>query len=174
MPASWNEAESQAHAKTTMHLTVIASAATAAHKCKSPCLLAAAAVLLTFSAHPASAAGTTARDCISFEETDVDDALTYHNDCNRTVIFYYCVVDPQRTEVAPCRRVLAGTRRVRIHSAQGQTFLTQEMEPGTSYDIKLWGGTKIKWAACDAELGGLESFQPKGNAALDFSYECGE
>jgi hypothetical protein len=157
-----------------MNLTMAASVAAAADTCKSACLSAAGAVLLILSAHPVAAAGTTARDCVSFEETDVEDALTYHNDCNRTVIFYYCVVDPQRTEVAPCRRVLAGTRRVRVHSAQGQTFLTQEMEPGTSYDIKLWGGTKIKWAACDAELGGLESFQPKGNAALDFSYECGE
>jgi hypothetical protein len=156
-----------------MHLTMTAGAA-AADTSKSLCLSAAVAVLLILSAQPASAWGTTARDCISFEETDVDDALTYHNDCNRTVMFYYCVVDPQRTEVAPCRRVLAGTRRVRIHSSQGQTFLTQEMEPGTSYNIKLWGGTKIKWAACDAELGGLESFQPKGNAALDFAYECGE
>jgi hypothetical protein len=35
-------------------------------------------------------------------------------------------------------------------------------------------GSRIKWAACDAELGGLESFQPKGNAALDFSYDCSE
>ena len=43
-----------------------------------------------------------------------------------------------------------------------------------AYEIKLWGGNRIKWAACDAELGGLESFQPKGNAALDFSYECAE
>ncbi len=174
MPASWNEAKSGRTRRQQMHLTMTAGAPAAADTCKSPCLFAAAAVMLTLSAHAAPAAGTTARDCISFEETDVDDALTYHNDCNRTVMFYYCVVDPQRTEVAPCRRVLAGTRRVRIHSAQGQTFLTQEMEPGTSYDIKLWGGTKIKWAACDAELGGLESFQPKGNAALDFSYECGE
>ena len=24
------------------------------------------------------------------------------------------------------------------------------------------------------ELGGLETFQPKGNAALDFSYDCAE
>jgi hypothetical protein len=53
-------------------------------------------------------------------------------------------------------------------------FLTREMEPRTPYEIKLWGGSKIKWAACDAELGGLESFQPKGNAALDFSYDCNE
>jgi hypothetical protein len=48
------------------------------------------------------------------------------------------------------------------------------MDPRSKYDIKLWGGTKIKWAACDAELGGLESFLPKGNAALDFTYECVE
>lgn len=154
MPASRNEAKFRTHAKTTMHLKMMASAIAAADTFK--WFSAAAVVLLTLAAHPASAAGTTARDCISFEETDVDDVLTYHNDCNRTVIFYYCVIDPQRTEVAPCRRVLAGTRRVRIYSAQGQTFLTQEMEPGTSYDVKLWGGTKIKWAACDAELGGLE------------------
>jgi hypothetical protein len=115
-----------------------------------------------------------AKDCIMFEETDVGDALTYRNDCNRMVIFYYCVVDPQRSEVAPCRRIIHGTRRISIQAFRGQTFLTQEMEPNTSYDIKLWGGSRIKWAACDAELGGLESFQPKGNAALDFAYECAE
>ena len=123
-------------------------------------------------AGPAWAAS--AKDCIILEATEVDDALTYHNDCNRAVTFYYCVIDPQRSEVAPCRRVIYGTRRVLLQGSRGQLFLTQEMDPGTSYDIKLWGGTKIKWAACDAELGGLESFQPKGNAALDFSYECAE
>ena len=122
MPASWNEAKSGRTRRQQMHLTMTAGAAAAADTGKSPCLLAAAAVMLTLSAHPASAAGTTARDCISFEETDVDDALTYHNDCNRTVIFYYCVVDPQRTEVAPCRRVLAGTRRVRISQCPGPDF----------------------------------------------------
>jgi len=123
-------------------------------------------------AAPALAAG--AKDCIIFEDGEADDALTYHNDCNRAVMFYYCVVDPQRLEVAPCRRVIYGTRRVYLLGSRGQLFLTQEMEPRTSYDIKLWGGSKIKWAACDAELGGLESFLPKGNAALDFSYECNE
>ena len=122
----------------------------------------------------APAWAASAKDCISFEETEAEDALTYHNACNRTVIFYYCVVDPQRLEVAPCRRVIYGTRRVLLQGSRGQLFLTQEMEPGTSHDIKLWGGSKIKWAACDAELGGLESFQPKGNAALDFAYECNE
>jgi hypothetical protein len=123
-------------------------------------------------AAPAWAAS--AKDCIAFEETEADDALAYHNGCNRAVIFYYCVVDPQRSEVAPCRRVIYGTRRVYLQGSRAQLFLAQEMEPGTSYDIKLWGGTKIKWAACEAELGGLESFLPKGNAALDFSYECNE
>jgi hypothetical protein len=121
---------------------------------------------------PASAAG--ARDCVGFEENDAEDVLTYRNDCNRAIIFYYCVVDPQRSEVAPCRRVIFGTRRVVMQGSRGQLFLTQEMDPRSKYDIKLWGGTKIKWAACDAELGGLESFQPKGNAALDFTYECVE
>ena len=101
-------------------------------------------------------------------------AITYRNDCNRSVIFYYCVIDPQRSEVAPCRRIISGTKRIVMQGSRGQTFLTKEMEPRTSYDIKLWGGSRIKWAACDAELGGLESFQPKGNAALDFSYECNE
>jgi hypothetical protein len=137
--------------------------------------LAAAAVLclgLWCWAVPASAAG--AKNCIVSEETEADDALTYRNDCNRTVLFYYCVVDPQRTEVAPCRRVIFGTRRIQLRGSRGQLFLTQEMEPRTSYDIKLWGGSRIKFAACDAELGGLESFTPKGNAALDFSYECNE
>jgi hypothetical protein len=61
-----------------------------------------------------------------------------------------------------------------VQGSKGHAFLVKEMEPRSSYDIKLWGGTRIKWAACDAELGGLESFQPKGNAALDFSYECNE
>jgi len=122
----------------------------------------------------APAAAASAKDCIALENTDAEDALTYRNDCNRTVIFYYCVVDPQRSEVAPCRRVIFGTRRVVTQGSRGQLFLTQEMEPNSSYEIKLWGGSKIKWAACDAELGGLESFQPRGNAALDFSYECAE
>jgi hypothetical protein len=122
----------------------------------------------------APAAAATAKDCIAFEETDADDVLTYRNDCNRPVTFYYCVVDPRRTEVAPCRRVIFGTKRVNLQGSRGQLFLTQDMEPRTSYGIKLWGGSKIKWAACDAELGGLESFQPKGNAALDFAYECYE
>jgi hypothetical protein len=130
--------------------------------------------LLALAAFAAPACAASAKDCISFEESDVDDALTYRNDCNRSVIFYYCVLDPQRSEVAPCRRVIFGTRRVVLQHARSQMFLTQEMEPRTKYDIKLWGGSKIKWAACDAELGGLESFQPKGNAALDFSYECME
>ena len=58
---------------------------------------------------PASAAG--ARDCVAVEENNAEDLLTYRNDCNRGIIFYYCVVDPQRTEVAPCRRVIFGTRR---------------------------------------------------------------
>lgn len=120
------------------------------------------------------AAAATAKDCVALENTEAEDALTYRNDCNRTVIFYYCVIDPQRSEVAPCRRVIFGTKRVFTRGSRGQLFLTQEMEPRTSYEIKLWGGSKIKWAACDAELGGLESFQPKGNAALDFTYECGE
>jgi hypothetical protein len=120
------------------------------------------------------AASASAKDCIAFEETDAEDALTYRNDCNRTVMFYYCVVDPKRGEVVPCRRIIFGTKRVSMQGSRGQLFLTQEMEPRTSDDIKLWGGTKIKWAACDAELGGLQSFQPRGNAALDFSYECYE
>ena len=124
------------------------------------------------SAGVAVAAG--ARDCIAFEESEADDAITYRNDCNRSIIFYSCVIDPQRSEVAPCRRIISGTKRVVMQAARGQTFLTKEMDPRTSYDIKLWGGSRIKWAACDAELGGLESFQPKGNAALDFSYECNE
>lgn len=122
----------------------------------------------------APAASASAKDCIAFEETEADDALTYRNDCNRTVMFYYCVVDPKHSEVSPCRRVIFGTKRVGMQGSRGQPFLTQEMEPRTSYDIRLWGGTKIKWAACDAELGGLQSFQPRGNAALDFSYECYE
>jgi hypothetical protein len=121
---------------------------------------------------PAFAAS--AKDCIVLAGTDTEDALTYRNDCNRTLLFYYCVVDPQRSEVAPCRRVIYGTRRVNLQGSRAQLFLTQEMEPGTNYDIKLWGGSKIKWAVCDAELGGLESFLPKGNPALDFSYECNE
>jgi hypothetical protein len=124
------------------------------------------------SAGVAVAAG--AKDCIALEESEAEDALTYRNDCNRAVIFYYCVVDPQRSEVAPCRRIIAGTKRINVQHAKGPVFLTTEMEPRTPYEIKLWGGSRIKWAACDAELGGLESFQPKGNAALDFSYDCNE
>jgi hypothetical protein len=135
----------------------------------------AAAVLCFGLCHLAApAAAASAKDCIAFEENDADDALTYRNDCNRPITFYYCVVDPRRTEVAPCRRVIFGTKRVNLQGSRGQLFLTQEMEPRTNYDIKLWGGSKIKWAACDAELGGLESFQPKGNASLDFAYECYE
>ena len=137
-------------------------------------LAAAAAMCLGLGSWDLPAFAASAKDCIVAEETDAEDALAYRNDCNRTVTFYYCVVDPQRTEVAPCRRVIFGTRRVLLQGSRGQLFLTQEMEPRTSYDIKLWGGSRIKWAACDAELGGLESFQPKGNAALDFSYECNE
>jgi len=114
------------------------------------------------------------RDCIAFEESEAEDAITYRNDCNRSILFYYCVIDPQRSEVAPCRRVITGTRKVVVQGSKGHAFLVKEMDPRSSYDIKLWGGTRIKWAACDAELGGLESFQPKGNAALDFSYECNE
>ena len=114
------------------------------------------------------------RDCIAFEESEAEDAITYRNDCNRSILFYYCVIDPQRSEVAPCRRIITGTRKIVVQGSKGHAFLTKEMEPRTTYDIKLWGGTRIKWAACDAELGGLESFQPKGNAALDFSYECNE
>lgn len=124
------------------------------------------------SAGVAAAAG--AKDCIALEESEAEDAITYRNDCNRSVLFYYCVIDPQRSEVAPCRRVITGTRRVVVQGAKGHAFLIKEMDPRTAYDIKLWGGTRIKWAACDAELGGLESFQPRGNAALDFSYECNE
>src|SRR5580700_6672903 len=126
--------------------------------------LVAAAWCLCFGVWAAPACAASAKDCVAFEETEADDALSYHNNCNRTLLFYYCVVDPQRSEVAPCRRVIFGTRRVFLQGSRGQLFLTQEMEPGTSYDIKLWGGSKIKWAACDAELGGLESFLPKGNA----------
>jgi hypothetical protein len=129
-------------------------------------------VCIWHSAGVAAAAG--AKDCIALEESEAEDALTYRNDCNRSVLFYYCVIDPQRSEVAPCRRVITGTRRVVVQGSKGHAFLTKEMDPRTAYDIKLWGGTRIKWAACDAELGGLESFQPKGNAALDFSYECNE
>ena len=114
------------------------------------------------------------RDCIAFEESEAEDAITYRNDCNRSILFYYCVIDPQRSEVAPCRRVITGTRKVVVQGSKGHALLVKEMDPRSSYDIKLWGGTRIKWAACDAELGGLESFQPKGNAALDFSYECNE
>jgi hypothetical protein len=136
--------------------------------------LAALAWCLCLGLWAAPAAAATARDCIVLEDTEADDALTYRNECNRPLIFYYCVVDPQRLEVAPCRRVIYGTRRVFLQGSRAQLFLTQEMDPQTSYDIKLWGGSKIKWAACDAELGGLESFLPKANAALDFTYECGE
>src|SRR6516225_4488921 len=52
------------------------------------------------------------RDCIAFEESEAEDAITYRNDCNRSILFYYCVIDPQRSEVAPCRRVITGTRKV--------------------------------------------------------------
>jgi len=120
----------------------------------------------------ASAAG--ARDCVAFEENESEDALTYRNDCNRAIIFYYCIVDPQRSEVAPCRRAIFGTRRISVQGSRSHSFLTQEMDPRSTYDIRLWGGNKIKWAACDAELGGLESFLPRGNASLDFTYECKE
>jgi len=121
---------------------------------------------------PASAAG--ARDCVAVEDNESEDTLTYRNDCNRAIIFYYCVVDPTRSEAAPCRRTIIGTKRVPIQGARSHLFLIQDMEPRSSYDIRLWGGSKIKWAACDAELGGLESFLPRGNAALDFTYECKE
>jgi hypothetical protein len=120
------------------------------------------------------AVAATAKDCIMMEENDADDILTYRNDCNRTVIFYYCVVDPEKAEAVPCRRIITGNRRIATRGAKGPTFLTMEMEPRTPHDVKLWGGSRIKWAACDAELGGLESFTPKGDAALDFSYECNE
>jgi hypothetical protein len=116
----------------------------------------------------------TAKDCMAVEETDADDTLTYRNDCNRTVIFYYCVIDPEKPEVTPCRRIISGNKRVAMQNAKGPMFMTLEMEPRTPYEVKLWGGSRIKWAACDAELGGLESFTPKGNPALDFSYECNE
>jgi hypothetical protein len=137
-------------------------------------IAATAAGLCAAIASSGPAVAATAKDCVALENTEAEDALTYRNDCNRTIVFYYCVIDPQRSEVAPCRRVIFGTRRVFTQGSRGQLFLTQEMEPNTSYEIKLWGGSKIKWAACDAELGGLESFQPRGNAALDFSYECAE
>jgi hypothetical protein len=137
-------------------------------------LVAAAASAWCLGLYPVGATAAGARDCVAFEDNDAEDALTYRNDCNRAIILYYCVVDPQRSEVAPCRRVIFGTRRVFLQGSRGQLFLMQEMDPRSKYDIKLWGGTKIKWAACDAELGGLESFQPKGNAALDFTYECVE
>jgi hypothetical protein len=120
------------------------------------------------------AVAATAKDCIMMEENDADDTLTYRNDCNRTVIFYYCVIDPEKAEAVPCRRVITGSRRIAMRGAKGPTFLTMEMEPRTPYEVKLWGGSRIKWAACDAELGGLESFTPKGDPALDFSYECNE
>src|SRR5271154_3075257 len=123
---------------------------------------------------PGIAVAAGAKDCIAFEESEAEDALTYRNDCNRSVLFYYCVIDPQRSEIAPCRRVITGTRRIVVQGSRGQAFLTKEMDPRTAYDIKLWGCSRIKWAACDAELGGLESFTPRGNAALDFSYECNE
>jgi hypothetical protein len=123
---------------------------------------------------PGVAVAASAKDCIMMEENDADDMLTYRNDCNRTVIFYYCVVDPEKTEVAPCRRIIAGNKRIAMRNAKGPMFLTMEMEPRTPYEVKLWGGSRIKWAACDAELGGLESFTPKGDPALDFSYECNE
>jgi hypothetical protein len=137
-------------------------------------LMASVAMCVGLCLRAASGAESSAKDCIAFEDTDREDALTYRNDCNRSVTFYYCVVDPKRSEVAPCRRVIFGTRRINLQGSRSQLFLIQEMEPRTSYDIQLWGGTKIKWAACDTELGGLESFQPRGNAALDFSYDCYE
>jgi hypothetical protein len=120
------------------------------------------------------AVAASAKDCIMMEDNDADDVLTYRNDCNRAVIFYYCVVDPQKTEVVPCRRIITGNRRIAMQGAKGPMFLTMEMEPRTPYEVKLAGGSRIKWAACDAELGGLESFTPKGNPALDFSYDCNE
>jgi hypothetical protein len=124
--------------------------------------------------HSAGAAvAASAKDCIAMEETDADDILSYRNDCNRTVIFYYCVIDPQKTDVAPCRRVITGSKRIAM-PAKGPTFMTMEMEPRTPYEVRLWGGSRIKWAACDAELGGLESITPKGNPGLDFAYECNE
>jgi hypothetical protein len=119
-------------------------------------------------------AAASAKDCIVLMDTETEDALIYRNDCNRTVDFYYCVINPDGIDVTPCRRFLAGTRRVHLQSPNEHYFFTQEMAPRSSYEIKLWGGSKIKWAACDAELGGLEAFQPRGNAALDFSYECAE
>ena len=137
-------------------------------------LVAAVAPALCLSLYPLCASAAGARDCVAYGDSDAEDVLTYRNDCNRAIIFYYCVVDPTRSEVAPCRRVIFGTKRVFLQGSRGQLFLMQEMDPRSKYDIKLWGGTKIKWAACDAELGGLESFQPKGNAALDFTYECVE
>jgi hypothetical protein len=120
------------------------------------------------------AIAASAKDCIMMEDNDADDVLTYRNDCNRTVILYYCVVDPQKTEVVPCRRIITGNKRIAMANAKGPAFLTMEMEPRTPYEVKLSGGSRIKWAACDAELGGLESFTPKGNPALDFSYDCNE
>jgi len=134
--------------------------------------VAAVAMWLILCSGGASAAG--ARGCIAFVGADADDALTYRNDCNRDIIFYYCVVDPQRSEVAPCGRIISGTRRVLMEGGRAQLFLTRQMEPRSTYDIKLWGGSKIKWAACEAAFGGMESFLPAGNAALDFTYECGE
>jgi hypothetical protein len=121
------------------------------------------------------AVAASAKDCIMVEDNDdADDTLTYRNDCNRTVIFYYCVIDPEKSEALPCRRIIAGNKRITMRNAKGPMFLTMEMEPRTPYEVKLWGGSRIKWAACDAELGGLESFTPKGDPALDFSYECNE
>jgi hypothetical protein len=137
-------------------------------------LVLAAAVCFGVWHWPGIAVAAGAKDCIAFEESEAEDALTYRNDCNRSVLFYYCVIDPQRSEIAPCRRVITGTRRIVVQGSRAQAFLTKEMDPRTAYDIKLWGGSRIKWAACDAELGGLESFTPRGNAALDFSYECNE
>ena len=84
------------------------------------------------------AVAASAKDCIAMEETDADDILTYRNDCNRTVIFYYCVIDPQKTEVVPCRRIITGNRRIAMQSAKGPAFLTLEMEPRTPYEVKLW------------------------------------
>jgi hypothetical protein len=42
--------------------------------------------------HRAGAAVTAgAKDCIALEDSEPEDALTYRNDCNRSVMFYYCV-----------------------------------------------------------------------------------
>ena len=91
-----------------------------------------AVAALAASVWPVPAHAASAKDCIAFEEGDADDALTYRNDCNRTVFFYYCVVDPQRSEVAPCKRIIFGTRRVLMQGSRGQLFLTREMDPNSS------------------------------------------